>query len=486
MGNSLFLPVHNPVLASNINWNVKVFSVSDNFTTPLAVIEDFVELVGSVSLCDVGGGSVTLDLDSPVFTTNLTNGEPGSYLLTPGLLFRAYESGVARFEFFAERRSATEASSDNSVRAVTVSGRGSAAALARARVLTPGFPTTTTTFWNFKDQSRMSAWMRLFNAAKQRGTVTYVSPMFTMNADSNGTPWADTPTSVSSQPVYTPDLNQDLLDVLNVVTGQNIDEVAGMRAEWVMHPGFKLDVRPTIGVHREHEIVFNDGGAVNSREMDASSEDLANYVAVRDVYGRVSLARSTESADEFGQVEILHEYNHLTNPNNARAVANTLLELSKDEYMSWTLSVKPDYVGRTVFRDFGIGDWVGVDKFNATSGASTVQEFRVMSIGVSVNRDSYTCELTLNSRLDLNIRKLKERLNKIINMPNPGTLPTLPSPSPIPGGGGGGPYGLVPVDGRWDWYDFNGGGRPPIVISATEPSISECPVGYFWLRPTGL
>lgn len=489
MPSNVFLPIHNPVLASNVNWIVKVFSVRDNFTTALTIIEQYISLSGTVSLNDPGAGSITLDLDSPVFNGNLTNGEPGSYLLTAGLLFRAYEAGIPRFEFFSERQNIVEASDTNGVRSVTISGRGSAAALSRARVLTPGFPSTTNSFWKFKNESRMTSWLRLLSAAKSRGTVPYVNPMFTLTADSAGNAWADTPTAGSSYPEYVPDLNQDLLEVLDIVTGQNIDEVAALRAEWVMFPLFRLDVRPTIGVHREDQVIFNDGGSVSSRELEVSIEDVANYVGVRDVYGKVSLATSSSSITEFGQIETLQEYAHLTNPNNAMAVANTLLELSKNEYKSWTLSVKPDYVGRTVFRDYGIGDWVGVDKFNQSTGTSSREPFRVMSISISVDQGQYSCELTLNSRIDLNLKRLKERLGRLLNRPNPGTLPSLPSPPVIPPYDGIDPvspvYGITPVDGRWGLQDMTGAAtKPPCIYQANEPTIEECPVGYFWLKRT--
>jgi hypothetical protein len=46
-------------------------------------------------------------------------------------------------------------------------------------------------------------------------------------------------------------------------------------------------------------------------------------------------------------------------------------------------------------------------------------------------------------------------------------------------------YALTPYDGQWAATEIDGtgfgGGQPPVVYQVAEPSITDCPLGYFWL-----
>lgn len=448
-----------------MSWEVKAFSPDDDFTNPLAVISDYVELIGGPVLCDVGAGSVTLDLDSRVMRSTLPGGAPATSLLAAGMLWRAYEDGEQRFEWIATRRNKKVLESDNRTRLVEVSGEGGASVLKRAKVLPPGTPHQTSFFWTFSGQPRMAAWLTLLQASQGRGTIPYVTALFTAATDSGGLAWADTPSGASSQPDYIPDLGADLLDLLNLSTGQDVEAVAPIRAEWVMWPGFQLDVRPIIGTHREDKVIFHDGGSTISRDQELDCEDVANYIIVRDVYGATSLATSAESIATYGQVELLQDQGNLTNQDLRAQAANTSLQILKDEKSSWTIVVKPDGDRRRVFRDYGIGDWVGVDEFDINTGESTVVPYRVMAITIHKTETEYACELTLQSRLDIKIRELQKSLTRILNTQQGGQLPDIPGPGslPAPDLTSYTPYAFTPYNGGWraapisSWGGLGGG-----------------------------
>jgi hypothetical protein len=480
--NSSFLNVRNTPSASSASWELYVYFPSDNYTQVRAIINDYVSLTGGPALCDTGVGSVTLDLASPLFKHNLAGGVSPYTLLSAGVLWRAYEDGEPRFEWISSKRTVKALSQSNEPRHVQVSGYGSAVCLKWPKVFPPGFPNQTAFFWTFKNQSRMQAWYTLLNEAQLRGTVTFVDPTFTATADSAGMQWMDTPLSGQTQPDYVPDLNTDLLSLLNTNTGQSIDGNAAMRAEWVMWPGFKLDVRRVIGSHLENKVIFNDGASVLDREEGYDFDEVANYIGVRDAYGETSVAKSTQP---YGQIEYLRVSDDITNQSVRSQVANITLEIMKEELSSRVIKVLPNAPNRRVFVDYNVGDWVGVDEFNLNTGVSTVNPYRVMGITISKTSDTYEVELVLQSRLAFRLKELNDRIARLIATGGSinGAMPTLPSPTYsgfMPDYSDLDQYGLVPYNGQWMATPITqgGGGGCTVYIQNDEPT--EANIGDFW------
>lgn len=483
--NSKFLQINKTPISNGSEWDLRVFSPVDNFVTQICTVYDFVDFSASLVLCDVGGGAVSLDLDSPFMNETLPNGANPLTLLGTGLLWRAYESGVLRFEWITKTVSINQ-TGDAGSRIATLSGEGSGSVLKRGKVLPPGFPAQTTSSWVFKNQSRMKSWHALYAASVARGTIPYVNLMFTATKDSNGIPWSDTPTKTSTVTDYTPELNEDLLSILQEATGQDYDKLAAMRLDWIMWPGFHLDVRPTIGSNKENMIIFNDGGSTIYRTADRDISDLANYIAVRDSYGKTALAKSKASITQYGQVEELHDYGDITNPKLKGRIADTILEMLKDGVSSWTIKIQPNVPGRKIFRDFNVGDWVGVDEFNVNTGVSTITAYRIVGIAVSKSNSTYDVELTIQSKFDIKMKRLRDTLTKIINQPaNGGKLPPVPpydgpddeynrtlpdyeNIKPL--------YGLTPYNGRWGVSGINAFN---FYEQPDEPV--DAPVHSFWL-----
>jgi outer membrane protein OmpA-like peptidoglycan-associated protein len=188
----------------DVGWEVRVLSYRDFVArattggpgTPLAVISTFADITISPALSEVGAGSVTLDLDSPLWSTPLPDGQPASALREYEHVWQIYEDGLLRFEFLGQEITESIETADES-RTVTISGPGGAQVLKWGRVFTPQYPyapredSDDVGVYQFTRISIFGAWLQLLDACKHRGTDTFVSPTFTPLIDSAGAPWAD-------------------------------------------------------------------------------------------------------------------------------------------------------------------------------------------------------------------------------------------------------------------------------------------------------
>jgi len=417
--NAVFFTVRPPTELERVGWEIRVLDTID-YATVIAVISEFSELTISTELNGPGAGSITMDADSPLWSTTLPNGQPAETLKDYPYLWQCWEDGSLRAEWIRAR--VDEAPVDEEeTRTVTISGPGSADTLRWAKVLPPGFPAQTAPFWTFTTNV-MNAWLTLLHAAWGRGTIGWIQPTFTATVDSAGAAWADS----GSTSQWKPELGTDLLTLLGVVTGQDDEKPAALRAEWVMWPRWQLDVRTTIGVNRAQQVVFYEGGQLLDVERTRTSEDVANYVVVRDDLGKCSLAVSSASASRWKQREELQQKSNVKDPARRLAIAEVTLQQLRDERSSWTVTVPYAETGRRVWTDYDLGDWIGVSRPSRT-GANTVDQYRVLAISARITGDGDPeLQLTLQSVLDARQRQLNRRLTAIYNTVGNDTLADLP------------------------------------------------------------
>jgi hypothetical protein len=244
-----------------------------------------------------------------------------------------------------------------------------------------------------------------------------------------------------------------------------------------MHPGFKLDVRPVIGVHRESNVIFFESDTVLDNDRTRTREDLANVVIVRDSAGVMSIATDSASVNTWNRREEYVDEANLVDKPRRDQVAQIMLAQRKAEKSQWTISVDPNSPSRRVFRDFDLGDWVGIHRFNPDLTA-TIDAYRVMAITVQVDQNGKeTLELTLETKLDALVRKLQRQLTAI-KFTNNNVKVTLPD-------GGAAPQPLVWDPGTKSWVPGSWPSTPPggvqVFIQSTDPG-SAAHTGDFWYQ----
>lgn len=433
-------------------WEVRVLDFRD-YTTQLAVISEWMTLMVGPELSGAGQGAITFDQDGAFWTSLLPNGRPAWTLKDGEYLFQAYEDGAFRFEWLG--RNVTEAVLDDSEsHTITIAGPGTGDVLKWAKILPPGFPklppvkkvntelgTSVTVpddtsadnghpanLWEFPPNTpAMNMFFTLLTAAQSRGTLRFVTPTFTAGADSGKVKWVDVRTVEDSQGHgFRPDMGTDLLTFLNTCTGQEPTEFFATHCEWMMRPGFKLEVRNVrgdvrgdvgIGTHRQGQVVFFEGNLL-TLQRQRTRDDLGNYVVVRDAYGTTSLRVDKTSVASWNQREIYEGGTaNVTEAARRNALADVYLAKVKDETSQWTIAVPYDLPGRRPFRDYKVGDWIGVSSLD-DNGVSKLNAYRVMALTVQVANDQATVELTLQSMFDLRQRRLAEQITQIINRVN--------------------------------------------------------------------
>lgn len=284
----------------------------------------------------------------------------------------------------------------------------------------------------FISQSIMSVWRQLFDAAQARGTIPFVTTRMTKDHDSFGNPWPD---SVSVQ-------IQNGTDLYSLLQSH----AAIDNCDWLMQPGFLLEVGlptsngVTLGQDRSRSIILRENQQQVTKQRVRARDKIANLLGGVNSDGTVVTDSDSSSITQWGQREGWIQTATQVNPSSmATATAASLAE-TKDEQLSWTLSVLPDKPGAVVFQDYNVGDWVGAER---PGGASTVDAVRVVGLAISISATGQvTCETTLNSyrqwyaeQLDYLVQKMGGQfINSLGTTPvtstavSPQLLPTLQAP----------------------------------------------------------
>lgn len=308
----------------------------------------------------------------------------------------------------------------------------------------------------------MNIWLQTLQAAQARGTIPFVTTRFTGGTDSFGNPWTDT-NSVQVQ---------NGTDLYSLLQGQ----AAMIDADWIMNPNFTLVVgipsattpnagQVTLGYDRSNSIRFYEAGGETSKQRMRVRNQIQNLIAAINADGRTVTDTNSTSVATWGQREAWIQAAAQVTQQDISIVANAAALANANEILSWTLQITPNLPGRTVFRDFDVGDWVGLERpdFSATDVV------RVVGITVQVDQDGLeTHELILSSY----IQWLQQRLTYIQNKMGGGYVtaagttavannaqgdtlqaPTVFNPTlgtlGLPGGAGGVPMVYNPTTGQW-------------------------------------
>jgi hypothetical protein len=267
-------------------------------------------------------------------------------------------------------------------------------------------------------ESLMGVWYDQFTAAQDRGTIPFVTSNVTEAADSYGRPWSDIQNVQATN-------GTDLYSFLQ-------SAAAVVNADYVMDPGFQLRVgQPSpgevgIGVDRSGYLVFRDGVDVMSRQRVRARDQITTLLGGENADGHEISAFSPSFAAEWGQRETWFQASAQVDPVSMAYASAAALGQNETEIVSWTFTLVPNLPGKTVFDNFDVGDWVGLERPDF-SGVDTV---RVVGIAVQVDATgAETHELTFLSYIQWLAEQLQYIADKLggkfVNAL--GTSPVAPS-----------------------------------------------------------
>lgn len=448
--NSRFLPVAAKQPSLNSGFQIRVLDYKD-MTSLVAIMPEFTAFSFSQELCAPGTGSVTLDTDSPWWSLTMDNGLSHFALRDREYVFEIWENGLRRFAFLGQVVE-QQIIGDDETHTTTISGPGLGQVLTWACIQRPGWPkkvpivkyedilvgTTTKQIPVYRDVSSndnlpafgwrfpvkwttMRMWFTVFKAAQRRGLLPFVTPLFDGIQDSNKQDWQYVRTlqTIVDDHGYQPETpEENLLDFLNDCTGQDYTKWFAQRLEWMMYPGFRLDVRRRIGVDRSKSVYFFTGQIINdTRTRDR--EEIYNRITAVDVDGNESIATSAASIATWNIREQRNDTNkNITDKTLRNELAKRYLSQSKNEKSEWSIQVPYDLPGRIPFRHFFVGDDISVSDTHVATMNRT-QKYRVMAITLSMSSDSTVpeVELTLQSLIDTRLQQLEKRVTQLVNQP---------------------------------------------------------------------
>lgn len=255
--------------------------------------------------------------------------------------------------------------------------------------------------------SAMTLFRELLNAAQNRGTISFVEAMFTDYEDSRGLEWIGLPTVTVEEGTK---LFQALITLTQV-----------QQADWIMDNDFKLKVFqktkedetiPPVYFKKE-DVVFHEAGSQISKNRSRDRSSIANSIVGKNVNGQYAYIEDDESITKFSKREAFVSAGNATDLGNLALVLDASLQDLKDEKSSWKVVVAADQLGRRVFEDYDVGDWISIENVDSSNNV-TVGQWRVLAIAVQIQADGITTvELTLQSRMELLISRLKSQIESM-------------------------------------------------------------------------
>jgi Concanavalin A-like lectin/glucanases superfamily len=246
----------------------------------------------------------------------------------------------------------------------------------------------------------MEVWLSQFQAAQARGTDRFVTSLITAAADSYGRAWTDTQNvqATNGTDMYT--LLQSACSVVN--------------ADYVMEPGFQLVVgqpaagQVALGVDRSQYLILREGLDCAAKTRVRARNQITTSVGGENADGHEISASSPTYIAQWGQREAWYQTAVQVDPVSMAYATAAALAQNETEILSWTLTIVPNIAGKTVFKNFDVGDWLGLEEPNFAA----IDDIRVTAIAVAVDSaGNETHELTLVSY----IQWLQEQLTYISN-----------------------------------------------------------------------
>lgn len=513
--NSRFLAIAAKQPNINTGWQIRVLDYKD-MNTLVAIMPEFVEFSFTQQLNDPGVGSITVDTDSKWWSGSLNNGWSNNAIREREYVFEAWENGIRRFAWLGTTV-VNQLASDDETQQTVISGPGIAGVLKWACIMRPGWPkvppvvgktpsnkplrrSTSSSdhlpayLWQFPmNWTTMRMWYVVFRAAQRRGVIPWIDPMFDALKDSNKQSWLYVRTlqAITDNHGYQPPTpSENLLDFLNDCTGQDYSKWFGQRLEWMMYPGFKLDVRRRIGTDRTRTVRFYTGQLVDN-ERTRDRENIYNRVVAVDVEGTESTAVSKTSISTWNLREQRNETNkNITDKALRSELSKRYLEQSKDQKSEYAIKIPYNEWGRVPFTNFRVGDTISVSSSGRDYTDIVMGAYRVLAITIRLGSDQEVpdCELTLQSVIDSKMAELEKRITQLINEPRNFSLEDLknlriPEKPTVRSA-------LVynPETDKWEADpDYNTGGDDTginVYFSPTDPALvntNTIKAGDFWL-----
>jgi hypothetical protein len=246
----------------------------------------------------------------------------------------------------------------------------------------------------------MEVWLSQFQAAQARGTDQFVTSLITAAGDSYGRAWTDTQ---NVQATNGTDMYTFLQSACSVVN-----------ADYVMEPGFQLVVgqpaagQVALGVDRSQYLILREGLDCAAKTRVRARNLITTSIGGENADGHEISASSPTYIAQWGQREAWYQTAVQVDPVSMAYATAAALAQNETEILSWTLTLVPNIAGKTVFKNFDVGDWLGLEEPNFAA----IDDIRVTGIAVSVDSaGNETHELTLVSY----IQWLQEQLTYISN-----------------------------------------------------------------------
>lgn len=241
----------------------------------------------------------------------------------------------------------------------------------------------------YLNESMFGIWLDILQSAQARGTIPFVTTQFTSAADTFGNAWTDTNNLQVTNGTDLFTLLQSFCSVTN--------------SDFVMQPGFNLQVGRDIaqgggfvglGTDRSQQIVLHEARDELAKQRTRTRNQIANLIGAENQDGREISALASASVVLWGQREGWYQTGAQVDPVSMELAAAAAVATNSTEVLSWTLSIPPGLPGHTVFENFDVGDWVGLERPDFSANDAV----RVAGIAVQVDAAGVeTNELTLVS-----------------------------------------------------------------------------------------
>lgn len=254
----------------------------------------------------------------------------------------------------------------------------------------------------------LEIYRRLLLKAQARGTLKFIVPQWTPEADSVGYAWR-TSSNVDAA------IGADLLSVLN-------DFCEAAQADWLMGPDFNLIIRqrripltpgpdPEAPFHKEDRVIFYEEQSQQARERERTYRDVKNYLVGKTANDEYMFTKADDSIASFQQREdFISDSSNVRDLSSLRQVLEAHLEKTKNGVSSWTVKVPFDEEGRRLYEDYELGDWIGVQR----TFPHGINGWRVMAVSISVQGDGAPdLELTLDNKLRPRWGRLRRLTNDV-------------------------------------------------------------------------
>lgn len=256
-------------------------------------------------------------------------------------------------------------------------------------------------------ETTMQLFRKYLAESQARGAINYVQTDFTDETDSRGLAWTGKPVVDVAEGTKLSDLLESLTQI--------------QQADWLMDVNFKLKVYqrtkedetiPPV-YFTKADVVFHEAGSQLVKERTRNRDTVANAIVGKNSLGQYAYVEDATSMDKYQRREAFIAAGNASDLTELAQVLDSSLEDLKNEKSSWRVSVAADQPGRRVFKDYDVGHWISIENIDS-HGNITVGQWRVVAIAVNVASDAtQTVELTLQSRMDLLVKRLKQQVESL-------------------------------------------------------------------------